>query len=74
MSRLFGPLSETISSVSLRACAFAGENTAGAATPVPVATAVAEADFMNSRRFIGDVPVVAVAQCHSSRVPIAYSF
>ena len=35
MSRLFGPLSETMSSVSCRPCAFAGDHTAGMAMPVP---------------------------------------
>src|SRR5262249_42782644 len=54
MSRLFGPLSETMSSVSCRPCARAGENTAGAETAPPAASAVM--DFRKSRRFIS-VPV-----------------
>ena len=47
---LFGPLSETISSVSCRACALAGEKIAGAVT-APLAT-TAPADFKKSRRFM----------------------
>ena len=47
---LFGPLSETISSVSCRACALAGDKIAGAVT-APLA-ATAPADFKKSRRFM----------------------
>ena len=36
---LLGPLSETISSVSFRSCAFAGDHTAGADTALAAATA-----------------------------------
>src|SRR6266852_6351330 len=50
MSRLLGPLSETISYVSARVCALAGEKTAGAVTAVLAATAVI--DLRNSRRFM----------------------
>src|SRR5215510_12681905 len=50
MSMLFGPLSETISSVSWRDCALAGEKIAGADRTEPAASAVA--DLRNSRRFI----------------------
>jgi hypothetical protein len=50
---LLGPLSETISSVSLRACALAGEKIAGAVTAAPAAAAV---DFRKSRRFIWKLP------------------
>jgi hypothetical protein len=46
---LLGPLSETISSVSLRACALAGEKIAGAVTAAPATAAV---DFRKSRRFM----------------------
>src|SRR5215831_7506912 len=49
MSRLLGPLSETISSVSARPCARAGDQSAGADT-VPAATAVM--DLRKSRRFM----------------------
>jgi hypothetical protein len=52
MSMLFGPLSETMSRVSWRACALAGDHTAGAAgSALPAATAVT--DLRKSRRFIG---------------------
>src|SRR5262245_20096258 len=55
MSMLLGPLSETMSNVSCRDCALAGENTAGAAgSTLPAAKAVI--DFRNSRRFIGNLP------------------
>src|SRR5215470_15781011 len=62
MSMLLGPLSETISKVSARDCALAGDQTAGAAgSTLPAASAVI--DFRNSRRFIetsgnvcGEVP------------------
>src|SRR5712672_3538484 len=48
MSILFGPLSETMSSVSWRDCALAGENTAGAdSAPAPAKAAV---DLRKSRR------------------------
>jgi hypothetical protein len=50
MSMLLGPLSETISSVSCRACALAGDQIAGAVT-APLAT-TAPADFKKSRRFM----------------------
>jgi hypothetical protein len=52
MSILFGPLSETISKVSCRPCALAGEKIAGAATP----TAAADAVLRKSRRFIALSP------------------
>ena len=48
---LFGPLSETISSVSWRDCALAGEKIAGAETMLAPATAAV--DFRKSRRFMG---------------------
>src|ERR1700722_12029334 len=58
MSRLFGPLSETISRVSWRDCALAGDHTAGAAgSAVPAAIAVI--DLRNSRRFIDSLPLGA---------------
>src|SRR6185436_7473215 len=52
MSRLFGPPSETISSVSDRDCALAADQIAGAGTIAPAAAPVT--DFRKSRRFIGD--------------------
>src|ERR1043165_10233463 len=63
MSRLFGPLSETISSVSCRLCAFAGENTAGAAMPA----AAAETDLRKSRRFMCRAPARMVSEGDSAR-------
>src|SRR5579864_2861050 len=50
MSRLFGPLSETMSSVSWRDCALAGDHTAGAETALAAVNAVI--DLRNSRRFM----------------------
>src|SRR5215218_8176927 len=50
MSRLFGPPSETISSVSDRDCALAADQIAGAGTIAPAATPVT--DFRKSRRFM----------------------
>src|ERR1700690_53901 len=50
MSRLLGPPSETISSVSERASALAADQIAGAGTMAPAATPVT--DFRKSRRFI----------------------
>jgi hypothetical protein len=50
MSTLFGPLSETISSVSCRDWAFAGNQMAGADKTPPAASA--DADFKKSRRLI----------------------
>src|SRR5215471_16983218 len=50
MSTLFGPLSETISSVSCRDCALAGDQMAGADKTPPAASA--DADFKKSRRLI----------------------
>src|SRR5580704_625879 len=50
MSRLFGPLSLTISRVSWRDWALAGDQTAGAGNRLPAATAVI--DLRNSRRFM----------------------
>ena len=50
MSTLLGPLSETISSVSWRACARAGDQIAGNGTALPAARAVII--FRNSRRFM----------------------
>src|SRR5256885_6439285 len=51
MSRLLGPLSETINSVSDRASALAADQIAGAGTIAPAATPVT--DFRKSRRFMG---------------------
>src|SRR5450631_2514086 len=51
MSRLLGPPSETINSVSERASALAGDQIAGAGTMAPAATP--ETDFRKSRRFMG---------------------
>src|SRR6187402_519136 len=51
MSMLFGPDSETISSVSDRASALAVDQIAGAGTMAPAATPVTV--FRKSRRFIG---------------------
>src|SRR5262249_45021651 len=59
MSRLLGPLSETISSVSARPCARAGEKIAGADT-VPAASAVM--DLRKSRRFMPS-PLLSVRLC-----------
>src|SRR5438067_3507201 len=53
MSRLLGPLSETISSVSERASAFAADQIAGAGTMAPAATPVT--DFKKSRRFMREL-------------------
>src|SRR5580704_7119843 len=50
MSRLFGPLSETMSSVSARDCALAGDHTAGAEKALAAVSAVI--DLRNSRRFM----------------------
>src|ERR1700749_530477 len=50
MSTLLGPLSETISRVSCRDCALAGDQTAGADTMLAPASAVI--DLRNSRRFM----------------------
>jgi hypothetical protein len=50
MSRLLGPPSETISSVSERAWALAADQIAGAGTMAPAATPVT--DFRKSRRFM----------------------
>src|SRR5271170_1960930 len=51
MSILLGPLSDTMSRVSWRICALAGDHTAGAAgNALPAATAVT--DLRKSRRFI----------------------
>src|SRR5678815_5298732 len=63
MSRLFGPLSEMISKVSCRLCAFAAENTAGAATPA----ATAETDLRKSRRFMCRAPARMVSARDSAR-------
>src|SRR5580704_7793694 len=49
MSRLLGPPSQTISSVSLRASALAGEKIAGAGTMAPAASPT---DLRKSRRFM----------------------
>src|ERR1700730_1823165 len=54
MSMLLGPLSETMSSVSWRDCALAGDQTAGAAGSTPPA-AIAVTLLRNSRRFIGNL-------------------
>src|SRR4051812_29578496 len=50
MSRLLGPPSETISSVSERASALAADQIAGAGTMAPAASP--ETDFRKSRRFM----------------------
>src|ERR1700687_2307467 len=50
ISRLLGPPSETISSVSERASALAADQIAGAGTIAPAATPVT--DFRKSRRFM----------------------
>src|SRR5450631_554120 len=50
MSRLLGPLSETIKSVSERASALAADQIAGAGTMAPAATPVT--DFRKSRRLM----------------------
>src|SRR5262249_60709236 len=56
MSILFGPLSDTMSSVSWRDCALAGDQIAGAAgSALPAASAVT--DLRNSRRFICNLPI-----------------
>src|SRR5437764_3135426 len=51
MSRLLGPPSETISSDSERASAFAADQIAGAGTIAPAASP--DTDFRKSRRFMG---------------------
>src|SRR3954471_7519262 len=51
MSRLLGPPSETISSVSERASAFAADQIAGAGTMAPAASP--DTDLRKSRRFMG---------------------
>ena len=51
---LFGPLSETISSVSCRDCALAGEKIAGVGKAALAATA--DADLRKSRRFMVSPP------------------
>jgi hypothetical protein len=66
MSILLGPLSETISNVSWRDCAFAGDQIAGAETAPPAATAVT--DFRKSRRFIFGSPVQADAAGETAKV------
>jgi hypothetical protein len=58
MSRLFGPLSETISSVSWRDWALAGDQIAGAGTAAAAETAVI--DLRKSRRFIVSLPGLAL--------------
>ena len=63
---LFGPLSETISSVSWRDCAFAEDQIAGAETAPPAATAVT--DFRKSRRFIFGSPEQADAAGGTAKV------
>jgi hypothetical protein len=50
MSRLLGPLSETISRVAERASALAADQIAGAGTMAPAA--IPETDFKKSRRFM----------------------
>ena len=60
---LFGPLSETISSVSWRDCALAGEKIAGAEAMLPASAAV---DFRKSRRFM-EVP-----RCSHQRAGILF--
>jgi hypothetical protein len=56
MSRLLGPLSETISNVSWRDCARAGKIAGMGSTP-PAASAVIER--RNSRRFIATSPYLS---------------
>src|SRR4051812_5745542 len=69
MSRLLGPLSEIMRSVSWRDCALAVDHTAGAdGRTLPAASAVA--DFRNSRRFIIISNRVRISPQHSAnRVP-----
>jgi hypothetical protein len=55
MSRLLGPPSETISSVSDRASALAADQIAGAGVSAPAA-ASPDTDLRKSRRFMGDAP------------------
>jgi hypothetical protein len=55
MSMLLGPLSETISIVSLRDCALAEEMTDGPETAAVAANAVA--DLRKSRRFMTNLPM-----------------
>src|SRR5262245_5422725 len=74
MSMLLGPLSETISSVSWRDCALAGDQIAGAETALPAASAVM--DLRKSRRCMEELPGgasmsgVVLRKCHASREPL----
>ncbi len=64
---LLGPLSDTISSVSCRDWALAGDHTAGAdIKPDPANAALV---FRKSRRFMLALPVLATAKVHASQVP-----
>src|SRR5688572_4885004 len=65
MSKLFGPYSVTTSRVSWRACALAGDHTAGMAAP----TAAALADLRKSRRFIDPLPRLAIRPASARVVP-----
>src|SRR5580704_16652849 len=69
MSRLFGPFSVISSSVSLRACALAGDQIAGADTALAAVSAVT--DFKNSRRFIEASWSLRGSLCHCFRKPRA---
>src|SRR5262249_61657238 len=67
MSILLGPLSETMSNVSWRDCALAGDQIAGAAgSTLPAANAVI--DLRNSRRFMATSQSQRVSAPGSAKV------
>src|SRR5258707_15598207 len=66
MSRLFGPLSETMSRVSWRDCALAGDHTAGAEKALAAVSAAIV--LRNSRRFM-ELSQGCAALGSASRVP-----
>src|SRR5512133_799618 len=66
MSRLLGPLSETMSSVSWRDCARAGDQTAGAAIALAAAAPVDRRNARRSMRSLQPKP-------HSSCMPALVS-
>src|SRR5713101_4119784 len=67
MSMLLGPLSETMSSVSWRDCALAGDQIAGTAgRTLPAASAVI--DCRNSRRFIETSQWERISAVESAKV------
>src|SRR6516165_4084066 len=71
MSTLFGPLSETISSVSCRDWALAGDQMAGADKALPAASA--DADFKKSRRLIQtSLTVERPAEASANGVPTQF--